>query len=223
MPILSDEWNLSDGESGTIGAVVFAGMFIGGLVWAQVSDRYGRRTAVILANIGQIIFGMLSAVAWNLWSIMLLRFITGFCLGASSCGFTLYAEFAPAADRGKLLIFQQGFWAVGALFNALLAWLILETLNWRWYLIISSFPLIFIVYLAWKVPESVQYLVAVGEHDRAQFILRQAAVVNKCIDVDTLKHLVLVQQSTVPPKRGNPMDVLQREYFRATITCLVIM
>lgn len=74
-----------------------------------MGDRCGRRTAVILANIGKIMFGMLSAVAWNLSSIMLLRFITGICLGASSCGVTLYAEFAPAADRGKLLVFNRDF------------------------------------------------------------------------------------------------------------------
>ena len=223
MPILTEKWNLSNGEGATIGAVVFAGMFIGGLVWAQVSDRYGRQRAVIWGNIGQIIFGMLSALAWNLWSIMLLRFLTGFCIGASSCAFTLYAEYAPSAIRGKLLIFQQSFWAIGTLFNALLAWLVLETLDWRWYLIISSFPLVLILYFAWNVPESVQYLVSVGEHDRAQSILRQAAMVNKCKDLDKLRNLVLVRQSTMAPKRGNPMDVLQPEYFRTTISCLVIM
>ena len=223
LPILSEEWDLNDGEDGTIGAVVFGGMLIGAVFWPQVSDRQGRRKAVIMSNIGQIIFGMLSAVAWNVWSIMVLRFITGFCLGASSCSFTLYAEFAPASDRGKLLILQQSFWAFGAFFNSLLAWLVLETLDWRWYLIISSLPLILIVYLAWKLPESVQYLVAVGERDQAQDILRRAAVVNKCKDMDKLRNLKLVQQPVVFEKRGNPMEIFDVAYFHTTVTCMVIM
>ncbi len=31
LPILAEEWDLNTGEDGTIGAVVFAGMLIGGL------------------------------------------------------------------------------------------------------------------------------------------------------------------------------------------------
>ena len=89
LPILAEEWDLKDGEDGTIGAVVFGGMLFGAVFWPNVSDRKGRRYAILLSNIGQIIFGMLSAAAWDLWSIIILRFITGFCLGATSCGFTL--------------------------------------------------------------------------------------------------------------------------------------
>ena len=40
------------------------------------------------------------------------------------------------------LSLQQSFWAFGAFANSLLAWLVLETLDWRWYLILSSLPLI---------------------------------------------------------------------------------
>ena len=249
LPILTEEWDLQQGEDGTIGAIgiyiclylysiqlysiheikynqytVFAGMLIGAIFWPQISDRYGRRWAVIISNTGQIIFGMLSATAWDMYSMMVLRFLTGFCLGASSCGFTLYAEYAPKSDRGKLLVLQQSFWAFGTFFNSLLAWLILETLDWRWYLILSSLPLCIIVYLAWKLPESVQYLVTVGRKDEAEEILRGAARINnKSSQIGNLDDLRLSSQQIVHNKRGNPMEIFDVKYYSTTITCLIIM
>eukprot|EP01084_Bolivina_argentea_P139962 246178_1 len=223
LPILAEEWNLNTGEDGTIGAVVFAGMLIGAIFWPIISDRYGRRWAVILCNSGQIIFGMLSAAAWDMYSMMILRFLTGFCLGGSSCSFTLYAEFAPKEDRGKLLVLQQSFWAVGAFFNALLAWLVLETLNWRWYLILSSVPLVFIVYLAWKLPESVQWLVTVGKIEEAEAILKNAAKVNNSQLIANINELKLKREVFVVNKRGNPMEIFSTKYFHTTVTCFIIM
>ena len=204
-------------------STVFAGMLIGAVFWPQISDRYGRRWAVIISNIGQIIFGGLSALAWDMYSMMVLRFITGFCLGASSCSFTLYAEFAPKADRGKLLVLQQSFWAFGTFFNALLAWLVLETLDWRWYLFLSSLPLIIIVYLAWKLPESVQYLVTTGRKDEAEEILQRAARVNKSPNVANPDELRLSSEQIVHDKRGNPMEIFTPQYFQTTITCFIII
>ncbi len=43
LPVLSEEWDLSASQDGTIGAVVFAGMFGGAIFWPQISDRFGRR------------------------------------------------------------------------------------------------------------------------------------------------------------------------------------
>merc|ERR1740123_768392 len=106
--------------------------------------------------------------------MIVFRFLTGFCLGGSSAAYTLYAEFAPANERGRLLLLQQSFWAIGCTLNVAIAWLSLEWLNWRWYLVISSAPLFFILIFTISLPESVRYLVAIGQIEKAQSILNDA-------------------------------------------------
>eukprot|EP01084_Bolivina_argentea_P110884 197940_1 len=219
IPILADEWQLNNAEDGTIGAVVFVGLLIGQFFWSNISDRFGRRMPIIISNLGQIIFGMLSATSWNLYSMIIFRFITGFFIGASSCSYTLYAEYAPKADRGKLLLLNQVFWSFGALFNSLLAWLVLETLNWRWYLILSSLPLCIILYLAIKLPESAVYLVMIGKIEEAEMILNNAMKLNKK-DYDYIK---LDEQRVIIEKRGNFSEIFADKYFETSINLFIIM
>merc|ERR1719204_1124372 len=99
LPILQDEWNLTTAQIGTIGSVIFAGMFVGTVFWSTISDKFGRKPTVISSNIGQIVFGVLSAVSGDMYSMMVFRFLTGFFLGGSSSCFTMYAELAPKSNR----------------------------------------------------------------------------------------------------------------------------
>lgn len=175
LPIWKDEWELDDGIDGTIGAVVFAGMLFGAMFWSNFSDRYGRKKAVLLSNFFQVIFGTASAFMVEIYGMLILRFLTGFCLGGSSCGYTLYAEFAPKNIRGKMLVLNQSFWAAGCFINALIAWITLELFDWRWYMIISNIPMVVTLFLGWTLPESARWLAINGKLDRAESILNKAA------------------------------------------------
>ena len=95
--------------------------------------------------------------------------------------------------------FQQAFWSFGALFSVFLAWITLEYLTWRWYLILSSIPLWIVTFLCWLVPESVRYHHAVGEYDAA---VDQLEVVRQCNDS------VLPRGTLAPPP--NPEEVARR-------------
>ena len=178
LPTLQEEWNLTDAEVGSIGSAVFAGDLIGALFWSNLSDRIGRRWCIIGSNLGQIIFGMLSAASNEIYFMTFTRLMVGFCLGGSNCSYVLYAEYATQSMRGRLLILQQSFWAVGCTINALIAWFTLELLDWRWYLIISSFPLCLILILAIQIPESVRYLMTVNKVEKAENILNKALIKN---------------------------------------------
>ena len=51
LPILQDEWDLDTGEIGTIGSVIFAGMFCGTVCWSTISDKFGRKPSYIQISI----------------------------------------------------------------------------------------------------------------------------------------------------------------------------
>ena len=50
-------------------------------------------------------------------------------------------EFMPTKGRGVWLIWLEAFWTLGSCIEAGLAWLVLDSLGWRWLLALSSIPL----------------------------------------------------------------------------------
>jgi len=55
---------------------------------------------------------------------------------------TLFAEFLPLAQRAKCVVFIESFWAIGASFEAILAFFVMSAgWGWRWLLLLSSLPL----------------------------------------------------------------------------------
>ena len=119
---------------------------------------------------------------------------------------------------------QQSFWSFGTFFNALLAWLVLETLDWRWYLILSSLPLVLTVYLAWQLPESCAYLVNIGKHEKAEQILQKAARINKPTSIQYPERLKLAPQQIIyDESRGDPREIFNEQYVTTTITLAVLM
>ena len=53
---------------------------------------------------------------------------------------TLYAEFLPVSSRAKCVVLIEAFWAVGAAFEALLAYFV-APFGWRVLVLLSVCPL----------------------------------------------------------------------------------
>ena len=221
LPTLSDEWNLSDSIVSFIAVAVFFGQFIGSLFWPHISDKYGRKSTCFYANLGEFIFGLSAAFSPDIYVMIILRFLTGFCLGAGSVGYTLYAEYAPSKVRGRLSILNQSFWAFGVLFTVCLAWITLEKLNWRWLLIISSLPWIIILYFVYKLPKSVRWLYSKGQYHEAQELILNAAKINGSIDKFENKSLQrnneILTQIDDGQKNGKWGDIFNRKYFKTSV------
>ena len=72
--------------------------------WGKVSDKYGRRQALLLSGIYLFVYGILSAMAPNFTWILLLRFLVGFNIGCVPQSVTLFAEFLPTKQRAKCVV-----------------------------------------------------------------------------------------------------------------------
>nr|CAD2171043.1 unnamed protein product [Meloidogyne enterolobii] len=117
---------------------------------------------------------MLSSTAWAL------RGLTGVGIGGIPQAVTLFAEFLPLAQRAKCVVFIESFWAIGASFEAILAFFVMSAgWGWRWLLLLSSLPLaLFSISCLW-LPESARYLVAAGRPDLAISSLQRIAKLNR--------------------------------------------
>ncbi|KAJ0249371.1 Organic cation/carnitine transporter 7 [Hirschfeldia incana] len=177
-PAVQSLWNLSSREESLITSVVFAGMLIGAYSWGIVADKHGRRRGFIITAVVTFIAGFLSAFAPNYTWLIVLRCFVGLGLGGGPVLVSWYLEFIPAPNRGTWMVIFSGFWTVGTIFEASLAWLIMPSLGWRWLLALSSIPSsLLLMFYKWT-PESPRYLILQGRKAEALSILEKIARTN---------------------------------------------
>eukprot|EP00474_Spongospora_subterranea_P009252 CRZ09710.1 hypothetical protein [Spongospora subterranea] len=108
-------------DNGFIGAAMFVGVLLGNLASGVVSDSLGRWVGFFSSTILIAVFGLLSAFSPTAYWLCILRFFVGVGLGGGHVAFTLFTEFLPARNRGKILLVNQLFWSGGAIFQVLIA------------------------------------------------------------------------------------------------------
>ncbi|XP_021769773.1 organic cation/carnitine transporter 7-like [Chenopodium quinoa] len=202
-PAVQTEWNLSSEQESLITTVVFAGMLVGAYSWGLVSDRYGRRKGFLATAMITSIAGLLSAVAPNYITLLICRCFVGIGVGGGPVLLAWFLEFVPAPRRGTWMIIFQGFWTIGTVIEAGIAWIVMPRLGWRWLLAFSAVPAFLLLVFYFVVPESPRYLCLKGDKQGAMHILENVAKFNKsalptgvlCTDVE------IEQLSGVPPER----------------------
>merc|ERR1711970_328848 len=90
--------------------IVFIGMMISSTFWGKISDRFGRKQALIVSGIFLFFYGFLSTFSPSYPWILCLRFMVGFNIGCVPQSVTLYAEFLPTKQRGKCVVLLGCFW-----------------------------------------------------------------------------------------------------------------
>ncbi|KAI5557850.1 hypothetical protein BDE02_18G130900 [Populus trichocarpa] len=123
--------------------------------------------------------GLLSAFSPNYASLVILRCLVGSGLGGGSVFSSWFLEFVPASHRGKGMLLLSWFWAFGTIFEALLAWMVMPRLSWRWLLAVSCLPAFALLLFYSHVPESPRYLCMKGRINDAYNILEKIALLNQ--------------------------------------------
>ncbi|XP_065106201.1 synaptic vesicle 2-related protein-like [Paramisgurnus dabryanus] len=210
-PQLRCDWRLSSWKVAFITAVVFIGMMVSSSLWGNISDKYGRKVCLVLCMLWTLYFGLLSAFAPVYGWILFLRGLVGFGLGGAPQSVTLYTEFLPVKYRGTSIILLGSFWALGAVFEVLLAMLVMPTFGWKWLLALSAFPLLVFAASCCWLPESARFDVLRGREDKALKTLKNIAAANgSCMPKGRLV-------ANIQGNRGRIRDLFIPEYRKTTL------
>nr|XP_010597216.1 synaptic vesicle 2-related protein [Loxodonta africana] len=177
-PQLHCEWQLPSWQVALLTSVVFVGMMSSSTLWGNISDQYGRKTGLKVSVLWTLYYGILSAFAPVYTWILVLRGLVGFGIGGIPQSVTLYAEFLPMKARAKCILLIEVFWAIGTVFEVILAIFVMPTLGWRWLLILSAVPLFLFAILCFWLPESARYDVLSGNQEKAITTLKRIATEN---------------------------------------------
>lgn len=163
-------YHLSNFALGYLVAGASIGAAVGALVAGPLTDRFGRKSLLIVDAAIYAVGAILSAVALNVVMLLASRTLIGLAVGADSAIATAYiAEFAPSKRRGSLSIIQQWMITVGILVSYLIALLVFKVapdsaygMDWRIILGLGALPAIVGVVLRARMPESPRWLMLQG-------------------------------------------------------------
>jgi MFS transporter, SP family, arabinose:H+ symporter len=162
------------------------GCLVGAAIAGAVSDRYGRRGPLIAAGVLFTVTGVGTALAWDITSFNVARWIGGVGIGLASNLSPMYiAEVSPAATRGRFVSINQLTIVVGILAAQVVNWLIARPVpvgadelylsaswnavsGWRWMFAAEGVPAFAFLLLMYFVPESPRWLIKFGRDDEAR-------------------------------------------------------
>jgi multidrug resistance protein len=131
---LMKEFNTSNDQIGTLAVTIYLlGFACGPLVIAPISELYGRLPAYHVCNLLWIVFTVACAVATNMPSFIIFRFLAG-CAG--SCPLTIgggtVVDVIPQQSRGAAM----SIFAIGPLLGPVLGPIagsfLAQAEGWRW-------------------------------------------------------------------------------------------
>ena len=171
---ITKEFALAPAQVGLVASAGFVGMFLGAAISGRLADRFGRRlvfqATLVLFSIGAV----LSALAPTFELLLAARVVAGLGLGGElPVVATLVSEFSPRAQRGRMIVLLESFWAYGTLAAGLVALFVLPQFGWRGAFVVAALPALYVAYLRSALPESPRYLAERGRAAEADAIVRR--------------------------------------------------
>jgi MFS transporter, AAHS family, vanillate permease len=177
-PVLAEEWQVSPERLGVVFSASLAGMAVGCLFVAPLSDRVGRRAMILGALIVVAASMIASGFVATLPELISLRLLVGVGVGTIGvCMTAMASEFAPKRHASFAAGVVQAGWPIGSIITALVAAELLAANGWQALLIgIGGMSLALLAIVALALPESVVFLLArqpAHALERANSILRR--------------------------------------------------
>jgi sugar porter (SP) family MFS transporter len=166
------------------------GTVIGALVSGRPADRYGRKPILFIIAALYVITAIGSALAGNVTSFIIFRFLGGIGVGASSVVAPMYiAEISPAKIRGRMTAMFQFNVISGILIAYVSNYLLREAgaEPWRWMLGVAGIPASLFLVLLFIIPESPRFLIKMGKEDKAKAILEKIEIVSVDDEIRDIK------------------------------------
>ncbi|XP_052738098.1 organic cation transporter protein isoform X2 [Bicyclus anynana] len=190
-----------------VGTAHSFGYMCGLLLVGPMSDRLGRKSAVVITGILGAVFGTLRSFSAWYWFYIAMEFLEAALGDLCSPMYVLTLEMV--STKKKLVYFMIcsfGF-TFGGVALAVIAWL---TPDWRWFLRAIYTPAFLFFTYKYLLDESPRWLLTKGRRDEAVAILEKAAKKNKIhIDRNSLQNL------TCEVRQNVKLSELLRDTFKS--------
>lgn len=162
IPSMTREWNLPRAAFATASAAAPFGMMIGGVLGGILSDRIGRRTALLGSVMTFAVLTLAAAFVNTIPMLTFARFVAGIGLGgAMPNAAALVAEYAPRRHRPMTVTATIVCIPLGGFLGGLIAGQIVPLYGWRSLFIAGGLvPAVLAISMVKALPESPRFLAA---------------------------------------------------------------
>jgi AAHS family 4-hydroxybenzoate transporter-like MFS transporter len=169
LPSLIREWGISPRDVGPVLSASLVGILFGSALFGWVGDRYGRKVALISANILFGIFTWVAAYSTNLTELTWLRLLAGIGIGGIIPNvIAINAESAPRRLRATMAIIAVGCVPLGGAIPGFIAAAFVPTYGWQILFLIGGIvPIVIGILGIFGLPESIKFM-ALRERNRAK-------------------------------------------------------
>ena len=212
---LKAEFALSNSMLGFTVATALMGSIVGAFTVARPTDAFGRRGVLFGLALLFLISALGCALAWNLSSFIVFRFIGGLAVGGASVVAPVYiAELSPAAYRGRLVTITQLNIVMGILLaylsNYLIGCMDLGPDDARWMYGVMAIPAVIFFGLLFSTPQSPRWLIAKGRAAEAKKVFERCGTDTGSVD----EEIAEIQRSFDLARHEVKEPFFQRKYFR---------
>nr|XP_020457695.1 solute carrier family 22 member 7-like [Monopterus albus] len=215
---LATEWDLVCDKrrlNRAMATIFFMGVMLGAAVSGYLSDRFGRKRALLVSYVTTTLFGFASAFSYNLTMFVVMRFFTGLGIsGIMIISFALCIEWVDIKHRTVVGILLSLDWTVFLILLPLVAYFLND---WRHLTAAVTTPLFLAMISWWWLPESARWLISNGKVNSAHFYLSKCAKVNSreqfMVDIkpENLSKVILVENEN---KKYSCVDLVKTPGMR---------
>ena len=171
---IREDFQLSPFLQGFVVSSLLVGAMVGALGCGPLTDRFGRRSIVILAAVVFGVGALVAGLAPNASILVVGRIVLGLAVGLASVIVPLYiAEISPPDIRGLLVALNQLMITVGILLSYIVGYAFADSENWRAMLLLAVVPAVALLLGMVFMPESPRWLVANRSSEKARVVLRR--------------------------------------------------
>jgi SP family sugar:H+ symporter-like MFS transporter len=181
---LQAHFTLGNVVLGSAAASGLLGAAVGATITGRIADRTGRLAMMTLAAALFLVCGLGTGLASSIWMFIAFHLVGGLGIGAASViGPAYIAEISPPDVRGRLGSLQQLAIVLGIFLALAVSWLLFHLAGssrgelwlglaaWRWTFLGETIPAVVYGVLAFAIPESPRYLIAVQRIPEARRVL----------------------------------------------------
>ena len=177
LPVIAKQFEISSQTAASAITVGLVGYVVGSLSDAVVSDRLGRRLA-LLVSVGMFTVGALITAFSGSFTLLLVgRFITGMGIGAEIAAAAAYLNgISPTRLRGRAGCEAVVWGYVGIAITPFVALALVPNFSngWRAMFVIAAVGGLAMIPLRTRLPESPHWLVERGEEEEALALVEEA-------------------------------------------------
>ncbi|XP_028166128.1 organic cation transporter protein-like [Ostrinia furnacalis] len=160
------------------------GVLVGSMSFGFIADRYGRRKALLIAALMQLVLSLVVSLSPEFWTLIIIRFLLGTCsAGLMVVSFVIMIEITGPKWRELTSALFHIPSAIGEMVMPAFAYYLR---SWTAFSIGVGVPNV-IFLLFFLIPESPRWLISVGKLEEASKVMERAAKRNKMAPMNYLE------------------------------------